>query len=191
MKRAFTGVLCLASTLSAVSALAQAPPPAPTGWRADCISDIDFVGKRIVDLAEKMPADKYGWRPAPGVRSVSEVYMHIVNANYGLPSIVGVKVPDGFDRGMEKSLTDKAKVVEWLKKSIENAKAAVANMSDADLDKMVKVPFLGNRELSQRRILMIVETHLHEHLGQSIAYARMNGVTPPWSEDQPAPAKKS
>jgi len=175
----------------AAAAVAQAPPPAPTGWRADCISDIDFVGKRIVDLAEKMPADKYGWRPAPGVRSVSEVYMHIVNANYGLPSLVGAKMPDGFDRGMEKSLTDKAKVVEWLKKSIENAKAAVANMPDSDLDKMVKVPFLGNRELSQRRILMIVETHLHEHLGQSIAYARMNCVTPPWSEDQPAPAKKS
>jgi uncharacterized damage-inducible protein DinB len=191
MRSVKTLVIFVAVAAFAAAALAQAPPPAPTGWRADCISDIEFVGKRLVDLAEKMPADKYGWRPAPGVRSVSEVYMHVVNANYGLPSIVGAKVPEGFDRGMEKTLTDKAKVVDWLKKSIENAKAAVANMPDSDLDKMVKVPFLGNRELTQRRILMIVETHLHEHLGQSIAYARMNGVTPPWSEDQPAPAKKS
>jgi len=177
--------------MAALAAAALADAPALTGWRADCISDIDFVGKRIVDLAEKMPADKYGWRPAPGVRSVSEVYMHIVGANYMLPSLVGAKMPDGLDRNSEATVKDKAKVVEWLKKSIENAKATVAGMSDADLDKMVKVPFLGGRELSQRRVLMIVETHLHEHLGQSIAYARMNGVTPPWSEDQPAPAKKS
>jgi len=144
-----------------------------------------------VDLANAVPAEKYGWRPAPGVRSVSEVYMHVVGANYGLPALVGGKMPDGFSRDMEKTVTDKAKVIEWLKKSIDNARAAGTGMSSADLDKKIKVPFLGNQELTQRRILMIVETHMHEHLGQSIAYARSIGVTPPWSEagEQP-PAKK-
>jgi uncharacterized damage-inducible protein DinB len=194
-------ILFLIGTAVATSTIAQAPAPAATaaptpviaaptlpGFRGDCLSDIEFVGKRIVDLAEKMPADKYGWRPAPGVRSVSEVFMHVAGANYFLPSLVGAKMPEGFDRGMETSVTDKAKVVEWLKKSVENAKAAITSMSDADLEKKVKVPFLGGRELSQRRILIIVETHMHEHLGQSIAYARSNGVTPPWSEEQPAPA---
>jgi len=204
MKRAVKAILFLIGTAVATSMIAQAPAPAPTaapapvipaptipGFRGDCVSDIEFVGKRIVDLAEKMPADKYGWRPAPGVRSLSEVFMHVAGANYMLPSLVGAKLPEGFDRGMETSVTDKAKVIDWLKKSIENAKATVTGMSDADLDKKVKVPFLGGRELSQRRILIIVETHMHEHLGQSIAYARSNGVTPPWSEDQPpAPAKK-
>jgi len=186
------GVLVVLVLFVCGLALAQAPPPAPTGWRGDCLSDIEFVGKRIVDLAEKMPADKFSWRPAPGVRSVGEVYMHIALANYGLPSVIGYKAPEDLDRNAEKTVTDKAKVIEALKKSIENAKAAVRSTPDADLDKMVKVPFLGNRELSERRILMILETHLHEHLGQSIAYARSNGVTPPWSEaDQaPPPAKK-
>jgi uncharacterized damage-inducible protein DinB len=201
--KAFWVVVLAIGSVAAVLGQAAAPPaptaaPAPVitaptipGFRGDCLSDIEFVGKRIVDLAEKMPADKYGWRPAPGVRSVSEVFMHIAGANYMLPSLVGAKMPEGFDRGMETSVTDKAKVIDWLKKSIENAKATVTSMSDADLDKKVKVPFLGGRELSQRRILIIVETHMHEHLGQSIAYARMNGVTPPWSEgnEPPKPTK--
>jgi uncharacterized damage-inducible protein DinB len=80
-------------------------------------------------------------------------------------------------------------VIEWLKKSIENAKATASGLSDADLNKMVKA---FGRDMTQRRVLMIVQTHMHEHLGQSIAYARSNGVTPPWSEgaEQPAPAKK-
>jgi len=196
MKRGVKAILFLIGTALATSTIAQTPAPAPapalTGFKADCVSDLDFVGKRLVDLAEKMPADKYGWRPAPGVRSVSEVFMHVVGANYMLPGLVGGKMPEGFDRAMETSVTDKAKVIEWLKKSIENAKAVASATSDADLDKKVKVPFLAGRELTERRILIIVETHMHEHLGQSIAYARSNGVTPPWSEtgEQPAPAKK-
>ncbi|HEY6051474.1 MAG TPA: DinB family protein, partial [Thermoanaerobaculia bacterium] len=125
------------------------------------------------------------------VRSVSEVYMHVTGANYLLPSLVGGKLPEGFDRTMETKVTDKAKVVEWLKKSIENAKTIGSGLSNADLDKEVTVAFLGGRKMSERRILMIIQTHLHEHLGQSIAYARSNGVTPPWSEaEQAPPAKK-
>jgi uncharacterized damage-inducible protein DinB len=184
-----------AAFLAVMAAAQTAPPSAPAAatFQSDWVSDVDFVGKRIVDLASAVPAEKYSWRPAPGVRSVSEVYMHIVGANYMLPSLVGGKVPEGVGRDMEKTVTDKAKVVEWLKKSIDNAKAVGGGISNADLDKMVKVPFLGGRELTERRILMIVQTHLHEHLGQSIAYARSNGVTPPWSEagERPPAAKKS
>ncbi|MGH9317980.1 MAG: DinB family protein [Thermoanaerobaculia bacterium] len=195
MKQARLAVLVVLCVSFAAAALGQAPAtsapaPAPTGFRADFLSDVDFVSKRLVDLANAVPVDKYGWRPAPGVRSVSEVYMHVATANYMLPNLVGGKLPEGFDRGLETSVTDKAKVIDWLKKSAENAKAVASSISDADLDKKVKVPFLGG-ELSQRRILMIIQTHMHEHLGQSIAYARSNGVTPPWSEaEQPAPAKK-
>jgi uncharacterized damage-inducible protein DinB len=179
--------------ISAAGAQTASTSPAAPTFQSDWASDVDFVGKHIVDLASAVPAEKYSWRPAPGVRSVSEVYMHIVGANYMLPSLVGGKMPEGFSRDMEKTVTDKAKVVEWLKKSVENAKAVGGGVSNADLDKMVKVPFLGGREMTERRILMIVQTHLHEHLGQSIAYARSNGVTPPWSEagEQPPAAKKA
>ena len=157
---------------------------APAGFRAEFTAEVDSVGKKLVDLANAMPAEKYGWRPASGIRSVSEVYMHVVGANYLLPSFAGVKMPEGISRDMEKTVTEKAKVVETLKKSLENAKSVAINATDADLDKKVK--FFG-REMTQRALMMVMLNHLHEHLGQSIAYARMNGVTPPWSEGEPAP----
>src|SRR5207247_8593860 len=129
-----------------------------------------------VELANAMPAEKLSWRPAPGIRSVSEVYMHVVGANYLLPSFAGVKMPEGISRDMEKTVTEKAKVVETLKKSLENAKSVATNATDADLDKKVKI---FGREITQRALMMVMLNHMHEHLGQSIAYARMNGVTPP------------
>ena len=187
----------LASLLLGSSfALAQAPattstqivarPPAaaavPTsGFRADFLVQLDMVGKQIVDLAEAVPADKYSWRPAPGVRSISEVYMHIVGGNSYIPGFLGVKPMAGIERGMEKSVTDKAKVVDLLKKSMAHARSAVLAVPDADLDKKVKI--FGGEEASERAVIMIIGNHLHEHLGQSIAYARANGVTPPWSQN--------
>jgi uncharacterized damage-inducible protein DinB len=196
MKLASKAFLVLLCSAIAASALGQAPAPAsasaPATFQSDFASDVDFVGKRLLDLANAVPADKYGWRPAPGVRSVGEVYMHVASADFALPGLVGGKLPEGFSRDLEKTVTDKAKIVEWLKKGIENAKAVGSGLSAADLDKKIKVQFLGGAEMSQRRILMIVQTHMHEHLGQSIAYARSVGVTPPWSEasEQPAPPKK-
>ena len=199
MKLAAKASLVLLCSAITTSALGQAPASsaasaasAPATYQSDYASDVDFVGKRLLDLANAVPADKYGWRPAPGVRSIGEVYMHVASADFQLPAIVGGKLPEGFSRDLEKTVTDKAKIIEWLKKGIANARAVGSGMSGADLDKMVKVPFLNNMELSQRRILIIVETHMHEHLGQSIAYARSVGVTPPWSEasEQPAAPKK-
>ena len=191
MRHASRTILFLFGSALAAAAFAQAPAAAAPSFQADYATDVDFVGKRLVDLATAIPAEKYSWRPAPGVRSVSEVFMHVVGADYLLPSLIGSKLPDGFSRDMEKTVTDKAKVIEWLKKGTENARAAGTGMSNADLDKKVTVKFLGG-EVTQRRVLMIVETHMHEHLGQSIAYARSNGITPPWSEgDAAPPAKKS
>ncbi|MDQ6893337.1 MAG: DinB family protein [Acidobacteriota bacterium] len=187
-------LLCLAVPVAAFgqttpSAPAAAPAAAPS-FQSDWTSDVDFVSKRLVDLANTVPAEKYGWRPAPGVRSVGEVYMHVTIANYFLPQLLGGKLPDGFEPTMETKVTDKAKVTDWLKKSIDNARTVGGGLSNADLDKKVAVPFLGGRELTKRRILMIVQTHLHEHLGQSIAYARSIGVTPPWTEAEQAPPPK-
>ena len=160
---------------------AAAAPAAPTsGFRADFLVQLDMVGKQIVDLAEAIPADKYTWRPAPGVRSISEVYMHIVGGNSYIPSFMGVKPMAGIERGMEKTVTDKAKVVELLKQSMAHARMAVLSIPDADLDKKVKI--FGGQEATERATIMIIGNHLHEHLGQSIAYARSNGIAPPWSK---------
>ena len=168
------------TTSTQISTRPAAAPAAPTsGFRADFLTQFDDVSKKIVDLAEAVPADKYGWRPAPGVRSISEVYMHIVSGNSYIPSFIGVKPMEGTDRGMEKSVTEKARVVDLLKKSMAHARAAVLATPDADLDKKVKI-FGG--ESSERGVIMIIGNHLHEHLGQSIAYARANGIAPPWSK---------
>lgn len=174
---------------------AQAPggaaipaPAAPTsGFRADFLTQLDDVSKKILDLAGAVPGDKYSWRPEKGVRSVSEVYMHIVVANYFLPSFMGVQPSAGIDRNTETSVTDKTKVLAMLRQSFDHVRMVVLKMPDADLDKKVKV--FGGSEMSERALVMVMGNHMHEHLGQSIAYARSNGVTPPWSEAAQPPAR--
>jgi uncharacterized damage-inducible protein DinB len=168
------------TTSTQVTTMRAAAAPAPSGaFRAEYLAEVNDVGKKLVDLAEKMPADKYSWRPAPGVRSVGEVYVHVASANSNYAGVLGGTRLEGVTRDTEKTLTDKAKIVELLKKSIENVKAAAGNVNDADFDRKVK---LGNRDVSERQMLFRVLNHMHEHLGQSIAYARSNGITPPWSE---------
>lgn len=164
-------------------AFPQAPAPAGaalTGFRAEYAAEVEAVGKKLVDLAEAMPADKYSWRPAPGVRSVGEVYVHVSVSDSTLPSFLGMKKLEGVSRDSEKTVTEKAQIVALLKRAVANAAAAASAVSDADLDKKVKT--YGDQELTERQVLARILFHMHEHLGQSIAYARMNGVAPPWSK---------
>jgi uncharacterized damage-inducible protein DinB len=161
--------------------------PAVSGLRGDVIWQLSDVEKKLVGLAEATPQEKYAWRPAPGIRSVSEVYMHVVGGNYFLTTFLGAKMPEGFSRDMEKTVTEKAKVVEAMKKSFDHARKAVEATPDSDLDKKVK--FFG-QEPSERMMLIVLVSHGHEHLGQSIAYARTNGIAPPWSEGPPPAAGK-
>lgn len=172
-----TPLFAAGSALSAMKA-----PPAQnglpkSGFRAEFLHDFDDVSKKIVELAEAVPAAKYGWRPAPGVRSVSEVYMHIAGGNYFLATFAGAKPPSYDERTLEK-ITEKQRVIEELRKSFEYIRTVATHSTDADLDKPIK---MFGYDTTHRGALMTVLTHLHEHLGQSIAYARMNGVVPPWS----------
>lgn len=182
MKRIASALVLTAFVFTASAAVAQAPAH---GFRAEFLSQQDGVEKELLGLAEATPAEKFSWRPAEGVRSVSEVYMHLVGANYLFPSFAGVKVPDGISPGMEKSVTEKAAVVAELKKSFAHLRAAVTAMPDADLEKPVK--YFG-RESTTRGLFFTAALHEHEHLGQSIAYARMNGIVPPWTAARQAKA---
>lgn len=147
--------------------------------RGEIVRQIEDAEKKLIALAEAMPAEKFAWRPAEGVRSVGEVFGHVSGGNYFLPTLWGGKIPAGVDpRSFEKAGGDKAKTVDALKKSFANVKQAIAATPDADLDKTAK---LFTREGTVREAILIVATHAHEHLGQAIAYARMNGVAPPWS----------
>src|ERR1022692_3404192 len=98
------------------------------------------VSRQLVALAEAIPAEKFAWRPGPGVRSTSEVFMHIAIANFGLLDFTGVKMPaDLKSPDLEKSVTAKADVINWLKRSLDAVKNAHANIKPADLPRKVKV----------------------------------------------------
>jgi uncharacterized damage-inducible protein DinB len=138
------------------------------------------VSRQLVALAEAIPADKFGWRPAPGVRSTSEVFMHIALANFGLLNRTGPKMPDDLTSGdMEKTVTSKPEVISWLKRSLDAVKTAHAGLKAADLPRKVKVM---NRDATVEGMYLRIIVHANEHMGQLVAYARMNGITPPWSE---------
>src|SRR5712692_7508010 len=82
------------------------------------------VSQQLIALAEATPEEKFAWRPAPGVRSTSEVYMHIALANVYLLSVTGPKMPADLKQGMEKTVTSKADIINWLKRSLDAVKAA-------------------------------------------------------------------
>ena len=187
--------LCFVTILfAAFAAQGQVNPykdgtPGVTGYRSEVLSEVIVQENKFIRLAEAVPAEKYAWRPSPDVRSIAEVFLHVSAANYNLYKLVGSPVPDGVDiEGLEKSTTDKAKVVSTLKDSFAHAKKAITAMPDADLEK--SMDWFGGKN-TERGILLFVVRHASEHLGQSIAYARVIGVTPPWTEDaQKKPAEK-
>ncbi len=154
--------------------------PTVTGFRADVLREIDTVGGRLLQLAEATPADKFSWRPMEGVRSISEVYMHVAAANYSILSGLGLQPPAGIDPRNLETITDKARVVAILRQSNEAARQAVSSAPD-DLERSVQ---LFGRQNTARGVLFLLVNHLHEHLGQSIAYARMNRIVPPWTAER-------
>jgi uncharacterized damage-inducible protein DinB len=137
------------------------------------------VSQQLIALAEATPADKFAWRPAAGVRSTSEVYMHIAIANFYLLSITGPKMPEGLSLEMEKSVTAKADVINWLKRSLEAVKTAHAAETPKDLERKVHI---ADRDATVDGMYLRIIVHANEHMGQLVAYARMTGVVPPWSQ---------
>jgi uncharacterized damage-inducible protein DinB len=137
------------------------------------------VSRQLIALAEATPQEKLTWRPAPGVRSTSEVYMHIAMANFYLLSVTGPKMPSDLNSpDLEKSVTKKADVIDWLKRSLEAVKTAHLNVKPADLPRKVKI---GKTDSTVDGMYLRIIIHANEHMGQLIAYARMTGVVPPWS----------
>ena len=171
-----------AAAAGVAGAQAAADKTAPSyDMKAQAILDLQDMQKKFATLAEAMPADKMNWRPGNGVRSVAEIFMHTAGANYGIPTMMGVKTPEGFNgKTFEKSTTDKAKIVSELNKSFDAAIAAVQGMTNADFAKPDKK--LGP-DANDGDVVYILVTHGHDMLGQAIAYARVNGVVPPWTED--------
>jgi uncharacterized damage-inducible protein DinB len=169
--------VCLLALLAAAPVLAQDAPPS---IKAEILFWIADAEEKLGALAEATPADKYGWRPADGVRSAGEVFMHVAAANYGLPTFWGVAAPEGFAfPTYEKSLTAKADIQKALADSFAHMKKSLEAADEAALAKQIE---LFGMKSSVRGAYLLLLSHAHEHLGQAIAYSRSNGIVPPWSK---------
>lgn len=164
------------TALLLIAALAQAPAQ-PAGVRGELLAQLDDAASKLEQLGGAIPQDKLAWRPGTGVRSASEVLMHVTGGNYYIVSFVGIKPPAGIPEG-ETQITDRAQAIAQMRRSFEHVRSAIRGMSDADLDKPAT---MFGQQTTYRGVLLTTVTHAHEHLGQLIAYARSNGVVPPWS----------
>lgn len=186
MRRVVSSFLGFVLGLGAFQATAQVNPykegtPGVTGYRAEVMAEVMVQEDKLTRLADAIPAEKFSWRPSDDTRSFAEVFLHISAANYNLYKLVGTAPPSNVDvKNLEKSTTDKAKVIATLKDSFAHAKQAIKSMNDADLEK--SMDWFGGKN-TERGILLFIVRHAAEHLGQSIAYARFAGVVPPWTED--------
>jgi len=170
-----TAMALLWICLSASMLFAQG---APEGIWEGYDGEWKHVSQQLLALAEATPADKFAWRPAPGVRSTSEVYMHIAMANFYLLSVTGPKMPADLKEGMDKTVTSKPDVINWLKRSLDAVKEAHLAESPKDLERKVHI---ADRDATVDGIYLRILVHANEHMGQLVAYARMTGVVPPWS----------
>ena len=139
-----------------------------------------YAAQRLVALAEAIPEDKFAWSPGEGVMSIERVFMHIIRYNYYYPaSSLGIAAPDEIDVPNLETLTGKATVRDHLQPSLDHVRQVLAQMSEEDLSRSVG---LYGRDTQAWNVLLQLQVHMGEHLGQLIAYARMNEIVPPWSQ---------
>ena len=151
-----------------------------SGFGEELLGQFEGSAEKLVALAQAMPAESYAWQPMEGVYTVAAAYMHIARYNYMYPDLyLGVDPPArvGYE-SLEERVTSKHAAVEILAASMDHVRGLMNAMSDADLAAPTQ---LYGREVENWAVLLQLVTHMNEHLGQSIAYARMNGVVPPWS----------
>jgi uncharacterized damage-inducible protein DinB len=147
--------------------------------KAQSLVDLAAVQKKFVDLANAVPAEKLTWRPSPDSRSFAEVLLHVAGERYGILHLMGAAPPEKFDaKALEKSTTDKVQIVAELNRSWEFAQKTIDGMTNADFAK--PLPKLGP-QANAGDVVYILVADAHEHLGQAVAYARENGIVPPWT----------
>jgi uncharacterized damage-inducible protein DinB len=149
--------------------------------KAQSLLDLERVQKKFVDLANVVPADKLTWRPSADSRSFAEVFLHVAGERYQILALMGAAPPAGFDaKTFEKLTTDKGRIIEELNRSWEFTKKTINGMSNADFAKLL--PKLGP-QANSGDVVYILVSDAHEHLGQLVAYAREQGIVPPWTAE--------
>ena len=179
--------LTFLSGTSSAAAQGASSEPAATGLAADLLTDITQLETKMLSLARAIPAERYDWRPGPGARSVSEVVRHVVADNYLLPAVLGHAADastgirgDDYKtaQAYEQRPMSRDDAISQMERSFAHLKRALAGTTPSQMAD--KVSLFGHPSTVQSTWILTT-THLHEHLGQLIAYGRSNGITPPWS----------
>lgn len=180
-------VLSRTAMALAATAMFAAPASAQSGVMADLMTDVAEVQEKLVSLAKAMPEANWNWRPGEGVRSVGEAFQHVAADNYLLPAFVGAAPPAATGivatdystvQKYENRKASRAEAIEALAASFDHLRKVMGETTAAQLGE--SVTFFG-QTVTRQKLWVLTTTHLHEHLGQAIAYARSNGVVPPWS----------
>jgi uncharacterized damage-inducible protein DinB len=167
----------------AITAQAQSDKTPPSyDLKPQALQDLRIMHKQFADLAAAIPDAKFTWRPGEGVRSVSEVFLHVASLNFSMAPNFGAAPAPGFSKtDYEKSTTDKKTIIAQINQSFDYVCAALENRSNKELETIVKQ---FGPEASEGDVVFLIVSDAHEHLGQAVAYARMNGIVPPWSAAQ-------
>ncbi len=173
----------VALTIAAAAALVMPAPAAAqsddNAVAAELIMHFETSMAKFIGLAEAMPAGSYTWSPGEGVMEVGQVFMHVARYNYMYPSQnMGVPAPAGVDLESMEAVRDKDAVLRALNESRAYVLESVGTMTPAELAAPTR---LYGRDVQKWAVLVQLVSHMNEHLGQSIAYARLNDVVPPWS----------
>lgn len=194
MKKWLPATLCIClaltsgvGTVSAQNSHAAHPAGSSYDMRGQSLSDLESLQKKFVDLANAIPADKLAWRPSPDTRSFAELFLHVAGKRYVILGLMGVPVPAQFEPMLTAKATtdfetstpkDKARIIEELNKSWEFTKKTLRVITNADFTKPLPKP---GRQANDGDLIYLLVADQHEHLGQAVAYARVNGIVPPWS----------
>jgi uncharacterized damage-inducible protein DinB len=170
------------------------------GFRGEFLWELEIAERQMTAMADAIPAVKYDWRPDEKARSISEVFVHVAAGNFMLLEVVGLAAPldlypevpaQGEERvwglvrrndELEKTVREKIAVTGILKRSMQAVRNRFSASDDAELDQPRH--FFGE-QTTVRRVYLRLLAHMHEHMGQMIAYLRINGISPPWPDWRP------
>lgn len=176
------------------------PSPRIGGFRGEFLWELEIVERQMTAMAEAIPASEYDWRPDEKTRSISEVFVHVAAGAFMFLEVAGTAAPNDLYGGvpshgeerfwglvrrndqLEKGVRDKVAVMDMLRRSLEAFRKSFTEATDAALDQGIH--FFGE-QTTVRRVYLRLLAHTHEHMGQMIAYLRINGISPPWPDWRP------
>ncbi len=168
-------VVFLALVGADAPSLVSAQTPAPS-LSKETVASFQRAANEILGVAEAMPADKYGFKPAPEISSFGDQLVHVTGIVQRFVDVAkGTKTEAPHHGAMTKP-----EIMALMKKTFQSAEEAMATLSDAQMLEPVKFPF-GDRTVTRATFWQGPLYQLRNHYGQLVVYLRMNGIVPPAS----------